>query len=246
MIEAFSRVAEARAKWTVFFILTKTTKISTLSLHDALPISPRLGVPGEHLERLLGAKAADGPQQLRLRSEEHTSELQSHSDLVCRLLLEKKILLRRRRTRAHGEHDQGCHNDRSLLARRRSAREVDCFFHSNEDHQDLHSFPTRRSSDLPPARRAGRAPRAPPWRQGGRWPATTPPVPLRRAPGPAGGSTPWTTPGPPPRRLPARPPSAPPRSRLSGRASPAGTLPGPLPPPARSAPPPARTRSDDA
>src|SRR5262252_11175565 len=66
-----------------FFNDTATTEIYTLSLHDALPISrgrgaaPRPGLPGP----------ARRPGR---RSEEHTSELQSHSDLVCRLLLEKK------------------------------------------------------------------------------------------------------------------------------------------------------------
>src|SRR5260221_4237333 len=77
-----------------FFNDTATTEIYTLSLHDALPIS---GTELEPASRALGLKAfseifAD-PAYLpngRLRSEEHTSELQSHSDLVCRLLLEKK------------------------------------------------------------------------------------------------------------------------------------------------------------
>src|SRR5947207_9870200 len=69
-----------------FFNDTATTEIYTLSLHDALPISLRLA--RRHLDRRGRALAdgAGGP----VRSEEHTSELQSHSDLVCRLLLEKK------------------------------------------------------------------------------------------------------------------------------------------------------------
>src|SRR6266513_3102512 len=66
-----------------FFNDTATTEIYTLSLHDALPISPpcstRALFPGG---RPYSAAA--------LRSEEHTSELQSRFDLVCRLLLEKK------------------------------------------------------------------------------------------------------------------------------------------------------------
>src|SRR5476649_2194034 len=67
-----------------FFNDTATTEIYTLSLHDALPIClADFGVLDRNPEA--GAKRA----QL-LRSEEHTSELQSHSDLVCRLLLEKK------------------------------------------------------------------------------------------------------------------------------------------------------------
>src|SRR5438034_9707239 len=74
-----------------FFNDTATTEIYTLSLHDALPISQgRTGFAGG------GAGAADPRQtQPRARSEEHTSELQSHSDLVCRLLLEKKKMIRR-------------------------------------------------------------------------------------------------------------------------------------------------------
>src|SRR5438132_10888947 len=86
-----------------------TTVIYTLSLHDALPIwrrrsrRPRLRVRlravrvrslrrracrGEPPRR--PARPTTGRQRPRSRSEEHTSELQSHSDLVCRLLLEKK------------------------------------------------------------------------------------------------------------------------------------------------------------
>src|SRR5436190_16768535 len=80
-----------------FFNDTATTEIYTLSLHDALPISaaPCAGWQGNAAASALphrrgipcgygtGGRAED-------RSEEHTSELQSHSDLVCRLLLEKK------------------------------------------------------------------------------------------------------------------------------------------------------------
>src|SRR6185312_17482895 len=66
-----------------FFNDTATTEIYTLSLHDALPISGhQLG--GRPRRRL--CVPVDGVR----RSEEHTSELQSRSDLVCRLLLEKK------------------------------------------------------------------------------------------------------------------------------------------------------------
>src|SRR5215203_2460677 len=67
-----------------FFNDTATTEIYTLSLHDALPIS-------SILHRRTHAAAADefGVGEI-LRSEEHTSELQSRQYLVCRLLLEKK------------------------------------------------------------------------------------------------------------------------------------------------------------
>src|SRR5574340_1814948 len=66
-----------------FFNDTATTEIYTLSLHDALPISRqvRCGPPGQ-----LPSSETSTP----VRSEDHTSELQSPKDLVCRLLLEKK------------------------------------------------------------------------------------------------------------------------------------------------------------
>src|SRR6266567_9487012 len=72
-----------------FFNDTATTEIYTLSLHDALPISargrslPRTGSSSSPCRSI--ARAPIPP-----RSEEHTSELQSQSNLVCRLLLEKK------------------------------------------------------------------------------------------------------------------------------------------------------------
>src|SRR5699024_12445218 len=84
-----------------FFTDTAPTEIYTLSLHDALPISlhrtlgaaaqgsdlrksqPVQGIEQEPAALCLGAGIQD-------RSEEHTSELQSRFDLVCRLLLEKK------------------------------------------------------------------------------------------------------------------------------------------------------------
>src|SRR5256885_6793360 len=78
-----------------FFNDTATTEIYTLSLHDALPILPRddRRVPrgaglGRHGERRAGAGGR--VERPRARSEEHTSELQSPCNLVCRLLLEKK------------------------------------------------------------------------------------------------------------------------------------------------------------
>src|SRR5260370_10681522 len=68
-----------------FFNDTATTEIYTLSLHDALPISRRV------LERGYSPCAPGWLQRASpVRSEEHTSELQSHLNLVCRLLLEKK------------------------------------------------------------------------------------------------------------------------------------------------------------
>src|SRR2546422_11724762 len=82
-----------------FFNDTATTEIYTLSLHDALPISPRRargrrprnhgGRPWSAAARPLPDGGAGTPHVVG-RSEEHTSELQSRLHLVCRLLLEKK------------------------------------------------------------------------------------------------------------------------------------------------------------
>src|SRR5205807_9072129 len=67
---------------------TATTEIYTLSLHDALPI---LSADNEILAVTYSVAASDTSLLISiLRSEEHTSELQSPCNLVCRLLLEKK------------------------------------------------------------------------------------------------------------------------------------------------------------
>src|SRR5689334_25160852 len=71
-----------------FFNDTATTEIYTLSLHDALPISSALGVIQE--DRVRPRHRPVPEDGAGVRSEEHTSELQSQFHLVCRLLLEKK------------------------------------------------------------------------------------------------------------------------------------------------------------
>src|SRR2546425_6281782 len=80
-----------------FFNDTATTEIYTLSLHDALPISPAPNDEPDYRGRDEKCnRESHGDPGLRLapeaerRSEEHTSELQSLAYLVCRLLLEKK------------------------------------------------------------------------------------------------------------------------------------------------------------
>src|SRR2546427_9318279 len=86
-----------------FFNDTAPTEIYTLSLHDALPICLGVASRAHPYDRALGAPSARAlsvrtaavrgggrPGHERRRSEEHTSELQSQSNLVCRLLLEKK------------------------------------------------------------------------------------------------------------------------------------------------------------
>src|SRR2546430_7524544 len=78
-----------------FFNDTATTEIYTLSLHDALPIFGALRCGRfAWTHRWREGPAPDCPRcaggDHESRSEEHTSELQSQSNLVCRLLLEKK------------------------------------------------------------------------------------------------------------------------------------------------------------
>src|SRR5437667_6354548 len=90
------------SSWSVwcffFFTRSATTEFYTLSLHDALPIlliaistrpPPAWIMPSGPVRTPAPACAVRYPAQAA-RSEEHTSELQSHHDLVCRLLLEKK------------------------------------------------------------------------------------------------------------------------------------------------------------
>src|SRR2546427_7077199 len=91
-----------------FFNDTATTEIYTLSLHDALPIStcrPRAPRTAHHRaprgSRRTIATIADRAH----RSEEHTSELQSQSNLVCRLLLEKKK--KKKRANLCSDHNVG-------------------------------------------------------------------------------------------------------------------------------------------
>src|SRR5256885_9900326 len=83
-----------------FFNDTATTEIYTLSLHDALPIfsfgrargagRPVRGTGSEAARRRPARSPFETGAPHRARSEEHTSELQSPCNLVCRLLLEKK------------------------------------------------------------------------------------------------------------------------------------------------------------
>src|SRR3989304_10495225 len=93
-----TRYARCFSQSIFFFNDTATTEIYTLSLHDALPISALLKIRGTFKCLRCGTSAK------ALRSEEHTSELQSRLHLVCRLLLGKKqpghrrALIRRTRT----------------------------------------------------------------------------------------------------------------------------------------------------
>src|SRR5260370_25896989 len=89
-----------------FFNDTATTEIYTLSLHDALPIlwfHKQPATAGDNPIFLGNRHDVKEPGFVAmLRSEEHTSELQSHLNLVCRLLLEKKK--NQKSKRVHATH----------------------------------------------------------------------------------------------------------------------------------------------
>src|SRR5438067_12880482 len=91
----FSLLLSSITSFTIFsfffFNDTATTEIYTLSLHDALPIFDGLLTPCGGPPGYLTSDRSYKNFVLSIeRSEEHTSELQSRFDLVCRLLLEKK------------------------------------------------------------------------------------------------------------------------------------------------------------
>src|SRR2546430_11197833 len=98
-----------RVSFFFFFNDTATTEIYTLSLHDALPIS---GIcwQGKNADTPFATVNPEGQARVLVmgdevrRSEEHTSELQSQSNLVCRLLLEKK----KKKDYAHHSLWTGC------------------------------------------------------------------------------------------------------------------------------------------
>src|SRR5260370_20240574 len=98
-----------------FFNDTATTEIYTLSLHDALPISRTwpCTVPSEKCAERVSFRPLSKNARVmeHCRSEEHTSELQSHLNLVCRLLLEKK----RRKRKVAKEAILELRTDRSNL-----------------------------------------------------------------------------------------------------------------------------------
>src|SRR5438105_14110903 len=100
MIISISRTCLPCLSFSFFFNDTATPDIYTLSLHDALPIfRPHVRARVAALPVRQGARPPGRGAELDrgVRSEEHTSELQSRVDLVCRLLLEKKKTAGRRR-----------------------------------------------------------------------------------------------------------------------------------------------------
>src|SRR3712207_9425555 len=97
-----TNVIDVLCEYGFFFNDTATTEIYTLSLHDALPIfetlsgdavdprSAMLFSDKQYREREAWLAQGSRFQIVPMRSEEHTSELQSRQYIVCRLLLEKK------------------------------------------------------------------------------------------------------------------------------------------------------------
>src|SRR5688572_32749831 len=101
LVSNVKQLSNVHLLYNFFFNDTAATELFTLSLHDALPISriagcrhARHGGIAETRDKIevdqLTDHDRDHANHDRRRSEEHTSELQSQSNLVCRLLLEKK------------------------------------------------------------------------------------------------------------------------------------------------------------
>src|SRR6266571_2491830 len=134
-----------------FFNDTATTEIYTLSLHDALPISPPLICTWTGTPTALVSS-------WRARSEEHTSELQSHVNLVCRLLLEKKKESRRPRGVRHAvspSEGAGRRRGRSVLL-------CLCFFFNDTATTEIYTLSLH---DALPISRARSPSPIPPWRR---------------------------------------------------------------------------------
>src|SRR5262250_2023921 len=120
-----------------FFNDPATTEIYTLSLHDALPISgeePQLQGPETAAERNAPVAVV-----LRLRSEEHTSELQSPMYLVCRLLLAKKT---RRRSMSCAASPTPCRRPSSSSPASRTSTSAGkvCFFFNDTATTEIYTL----------------------------------------------------------------------------------------------------------
>src|SRR2546430_6300725 len=105
MVPIFYATKQPTISVFFFFNDTATTEIYTLSLHDALPICEwnLRGHPKQHRIHI-----QPGQSERHDRSEEHTSELQSQSNLVCRLLLEKKKTNKTKLKNATKPHSVTC------------------------------------------------------------------------------------------------------------------------------------------
>src|SRR5688572_16967535 len=133
-----------------------TTLFRSLSLHP----DEELNSVAEKMIKAL-EHVRTGEITTATRSEEHTSELQSQSKLVCRRLLEKKnrgraavgLGVADRRRRLGADDEPRARERLRFLRSRHDDYEVvaECVFcYGSRDPRDPHSFPTRRSSDLSP------------------------------------------------------------------------------------------------
>src|SRR5207237_7768564 len=123
LVTSISRVlADSCSSPCFFFNHAATTEIYTLSLHDALPIcsarTPRISRTASRCCRTAtrcvayrSAWVSAAPRSV-WRSEEHTSELQSHLNLVCRLLLEKKKKKKHQRTYNYSTSTRATYNNK--------------------------------------------------------------------------------------------------------------------------------------
>src|SRR6266478_1493013 len=140
--------------YVFFFLMIRRPPRSTLFPYTTLFRSPP--TPASPIRGQSRPSAGTGRWQ---RSEEHTSELQSQSNLVCRLLLEKKNSSTSNSLSCNCSNlmlmtspvmPETCTRSPTLIprfpSRTREPRLV-FFFYCCANHRDLHSFPTRRSSD---------------------------------------------------------------------------------------------------
>src|SRR5262249_56636546 len=103
------RTRSSSLPFLLFFNDTATTEIYTLSLHDALPIcAGQHAAPDADARRQQPQGGAAPARREPDRSEEHTSELQSLTNLVCRLLLEKKKNTCSHTTETNNDNDEHC------------------------------------------------------------------------------------------------------------------------------------------
>src|SRR5437588_1236179 len=102
----------------LFFLMIRRPPRSTLFPYTTLFRSGFQGSVSLHLRREIAEVSGERRTGVEDRSEEHTSELQSHSDLVCRLLLEKK--------KQNVRSPSGCGSRRAASRRRSASRPPGC------------------------------------------------------------------------------------------------------------------------
>src|SRR6266487_2889998 len=142
-----------------FFHYTATTQIYTLSLHDALPIAFDIGLPAQFA---LGAHLARDARHFRRKGDRKSTRLNSSHPSIsyAGVCLKKKD---ERGVQGDGDHRERAFSKKSRHGTPRlhfsarllpvvwlpsaSVQALAFFFYGRGDRRDLHSFPTRRSSD---------------------------------------------------------------------------------------------------